>query len=104
MRLSVAAQARRLSPTVERTAYRIVQESLTNVLRHAGTASAAVTLTYGEDRIGIEVADETRGEHEARLVAFHEVLPAGRGRRVPRLGRLPGELGVRPVKLEPIWS
>jgi signal transduction histidine kinase len=60
-RLSVAGRTRRLSPAVELTAYRIVQESLTNVLRHARAASAAVALTYEDDRIALEVADDGRG-------------------------------------------
>ncbi|HEV8636831.1 MAG TPA: sensor histidine kinase, partial [Chloroflexota bacterium] len=60
-RLSIEGQSRRLSPAVELTAYRIVQESLTNVLQHAGRASAAVTLRYEDDRIAIDVADDGRG-------------------------------------------
>jgi signal transduction histidine kinase len=42
-------------------AYRIVQESLTNAIRHAGPASATVSLTYGEAALSIEVADTGRG-------------------------------------------
>ena len=40
---------------VDLTAYRIVQESLTNVRRHAGNAPTRVLLRHGEDRLGLEI-------------------------------------------------
>ncbi len=40
-----------ISPTVRRTAYRVVQESLTNVRKHAPGASTTVVLRYGPDRV-----------------------------------------------------
>ena len=43
------------------TAYRVIQESLTNALKHAGPASARVALDYAPDRLTIEVADDGRG-------------------------------------------
>lgn len=45
----------RTSPTVGRTAYRIVQESLTNIRKHAPGASATVRVRYGGDRVRITV-------------------------------------------------
>jgi signal transduction histidine kinase len=42
-------------------AYRIVQESLTNALRHAGQATATVLLDYGDDRLTIDIADTGTG-------------------------------------------
>jgi signal transduction histidine kinase len=59
--LSVSGPVRRLPPAVELAAYRIVQESLANVLHHARAASAAVTLSYEDDRLAVEVADDGRG-------------------------------------------
>jgi signal transduction histidine kinase len=50
-----------LPPGVEFTAYRIVQEALTNVLKHAGRASAAVVLRYEPAALCIEVTDDGRG-------------------------------------------
>ena len=45
-------------------AYRIVQESLTNVIRHAGPASAVVSLAYGGDgALAVEVSDDGRGSN-----------------------------------------
>jgi signal transduction histidine kinase len=51
-----------LEPGVDHAAYRILQESLTNVLRHAGPrASAAVRLSYGPGTLTIEVTDDGAG-------------------------------------------
>lgn len=46
---------------VSLSAYRIVQEALTNVLRHAGPARAHVAVTYEPGTIAIEVSDDGRG-------------------------------------------
>jgi signal transduction histidine kinase len=43
------------------SAYRIVQESLTNTLKHAGPTSATVVLTYGDGVLELEVSDEGLG-------------------------------------------
>jgi len=59
--LSIRGRPRGLSATVELNAYRIVQEALTNVLKHAGPARAAVVLEYGEDHLGVDVRDDGRG-------------------------------------------
>ncbi|MFD4634482.1 sensor histidine kinase [Streptomyces sp. NPDC058284] len=50
--------ARPLPPGADLTAYRIVQEALTNVTKHAGTGCARVRLTWGRDRVTITVADD----------------------------------------------
>ncbi|MDQ0950454.1 signal transduction histidine kinase [Streptomyces phaeochromogenes] len=50
--------ARPLPPGVDLTAYRIVQEALTNVTKHAGTGSARVRLAWNTDRVTITVADD----------------------------------------------
>jgi signal transduction histidine kinase len=46
---------------VELAGFRIVQEALTNVVRHADAGTAAVRLHYGVDGLGIEVDDDGRG-------------------------------------------
>ncbi|WP_252440727.1 ATP-binding protein [Pseudonocardia humida] len=43
-------------------AYRIVQESLTNALRHAGPATAAVRLDRTDDELVVEIVDTGRGD------------------------------------------
>ncbi|HWO62061.1 MAG TPA: histidine kinase, partial [Umezawaea sp.] len=47
----------RISPTVGRTAYRVVQESLTNARKHAPGAEVAVTLSYRADGVTVRVAN-----------------------------------------------
>jgi signal transduction histidine kinase len=60
-RVVVSGRARSLPPAVDRAAYRIAQEALTNALRHAGPASAVVTVRYEPGRLVIEVLDDGRG-------------------------------------------
>jgi signal transduction histidine kinase len=60
--LSVAGTPIPLPAAVDLAAYRIVQESLTNVIRHAGPAEAAVSLRYGDDELRVDVADNGLGK------------------------------------------
>jgi signal transduction histidine kinase len=48
------------------SAYRIVQEALTNVVRHAGPATARVRIRYAPDTVDIEVVDDGRGPGTGR--------------------------------------
>jgi signal transduction histidine kinase len=57
-RVEVSGRPRPLLAAVDQAAYRIVQESLTNVLRHAGPASASVRVAYEPDRLVVEVVDD----------------------------------------------
>jgi len=50
-----------LPPGVDLSAYRIVQEALTNALKHAGPATARVWVSYGESGLELEVADDGSG-------------------------------------------
>jgi len=50
-----------LPPGLDISAYRIVQEALTNALKHAGDARASVTVSYGARSVEIEVSDDGRG-------------------------------------------
>jgi signal transduction histidine kinase len=58
---SILGTARPLPAAIDLAAYRIIQESLTNVVRHAGRASAEVTVAYEPSRIVIDVSDNGRG-------------------------------------------
>lgn len=53
--------ARTLPPGEDLAAYRIVQEGLTNVIKHSGAVAARVHLDYGEDQLTIDIADEGPG-------------------------------------------
>ena len=50
-----------LAPSVDLSAYRVAQEALTNVLRHAGPAHARLLLTYGDEALEISVTDDGAG-------------------------------------------
>ncbi|MFJ2741298.1 sensor histidine kinase [Streptomyces sp. NPDC087440] len=52
---------RPLSPALGATAYRIVQEALTNVVKHAGAQQVTVQLHYGDGQLTITVTDDGRG-------------------------------------------
>ena len=56
--LAVTGTERRLPPDVDQAAYRIVQEALTNVSRHAGGACASIQLCYKPDVLTVQVDDD----------------------------------------------
>ncbi|HET7017474.1 MAG TPA: sensor histidine kinase [Streptosporangiaceae bacterium] len=93
--LEVSGETTNLSPTADLAAYRIVQESLTNAIRHAGPAKATVRLTYSESELLIAVADTGRGAqaHDAAgvgygLIGMRERAAAAGG--TMRAGTAPG--------------
>ena len=53
--------APRLAPEVESTAYRIVQEGLTNVAKHAGASTAEIRIAEADGRLEVAVRDDGRG-------------------------------------------
>jgi signal transduction histidine kinase len=61
VRLSIAGEQFPLPGGVDISAYRIVQEGLTNVLKHAQATEAEVALNYAPDQLSIEVRDNGRG-------------------------------------------
>jgi len=61
VRAETEGTVRALPFGVEVAAYRIVQEALTNVARHAGPATATVRIAYGEDEVTVQVDDDGRG-------------------------------------------
>lgn len=78
--VSVAAEGaeRPLPPGLDLTAYRIVQEALTNVAKHAGAGAARVRLAYAQDLLTVSVSDD-----------------GGAGRPPPRPGGGFGLIGMR---------
>jgi signal transduction histidine kinase len=59
--LTLSGEPVPLPDALDLSAYRIVQEALTNALKHAGPAHAAVQLHYAADQIEITIADDGRG-------------------------------------------
>jgi signal transduction histidine kinase len=57
---------RPLPAGVELSAYRIIQEALTNTLKHAGPAQASVSVRYNHDTVEVEVVDDGQGPPPAR--------------------------------------
>ncbi|MEU9187795.1 histidine kinase [Streptomyces sp. NPDC048484] len=55
--LTVTGPPRPLPPGLELAAYRVVQEALTNTVKHTSGASASVTVEYGPERLRVEVTD-----------------------------------------------
>jgi signal transduction histidine kinase len=51
-------EARPLSPSMELCLYRIIQEALTNVTKHAATAHASVAVNYGGEAVVVSITDE----------------------------------------------
>lgn len=85
---------RPLPPEVELVAYRVVQEALTNTVRHAGASTTEVVLEYGDDVLVVQVDDDgSGGSHTAPPVGGTGLL--GMRERVAGLGGVL-ETGPRP--------
>jgi signal transduction histidine kinase len=98
--VTISGDRRSLPATVDLAAYRIVQESLTNVLRHAGRSSAVVAISYTDDAMTISIDDDGRGStrrstgtsgHPPTKASGHGIL--GMHERAHALG---GELQAGP--------
>ena len=74
--IAVEGEPRPLPRTLEVSVYRIVQEALTNTLKHAGAATATVRLRYEPTAFEVEVADNGRGNPDApdRPVGGHGLM------------------------------
>jgi signal transduction histidine kinase len=95
----MVGEPRPLSPGVDLTAYRIVQEALTNALKYAGPAQACVTLTWSADALVIEVTNDGESREQGDAAGFGQV---GMRERVAlyggRLESGPGEHGGYAVR------
>jgi signal transduction histidine kinase len=72
--LELASPPRELPGGVDRAAYRILQESVTDAIRHAGLARLTVSVGYGPGELELLVADDGRGPREP-----HDAQGTGRG-------------------------
>jgi hypothetical protein len=77
--LEIQGDERELPPGVDLSAYRLVQEALTNTLKYAGPAQAWVTLRWREKELELEVANN--GRTEFRRTAPATASRAARARR-----------------------
>jgi signal transduction histidine kinase len=67
--VAVRGTPRPLDQSIDTSAFRIIQESLTNVIRHAGGARARVTLAYGADVLDLSIVDDGGDDAGERPVA-----------------------------------
>ncbi len=121
--LRVAGDPVELPAAIDLAAYRIVQEALTNTLKHSGGAHARVTISYEPNEVVLSVEDDGKGPREAaelggaggghglagmreRAAVYGGVVQAGRARgggfavraRLPTRALVPGgELSSRGV-------
>jgi signal transduction histidine kinase len=83
--LRIEGERGALPPGVDLAAYRVIQEAITNALKHAGAAPTDVCVRYGADDVELEVADRGPGHRLARR----------RGEAQPLAGGGHGLVGVR---------
>ena len=80
--LRLEGEEGRSDPAVETIVYRLVQEALTNVVKHAAAPSAAVTVSKENGRIRVRVEDTGRGFDTAQILSSSEETGLGvRGMR-----------------------
>jgi signal transduction histidine kinase len=77
-----------LSPEVQEQLYRLSQEALANVVKHARATSARVRITVRDDTVSIEVSDDGRGFAAAAVGREHFGLRSMQGRVADLGGRL----------------
>jgi signal transduction histidine kinase len=91
VRTRVEGTPRPLSAGTDLAAYRIIQEALTNVTRHAGPATASVLVRYTKDGLSVQVDDDGRGPSSPNGTGGNGIL--GMRERVAALG---GDLDAGP--------
>ena len=72
--LAITGAVRPLPPGLELSVYRIVQEALTNVLRHARASRAEVRVGYGPDTVTIDVVDDGTARTASGVPAGHGLV------------------------------
>ncbi|RLK12080.1 signal transduction histidine kinase [Micromonospora sp. M71_S20] len=89
--LTIGGQRHDVPAAVDRTGYRIVQESLTNIVRHANAATASVRIDYRPDTLAIRIDDDGKATPGTAPVSGVGLL--GMRERVSALG---GSLRAEP--------
>ncbi len=94
--LSIPEDLGRFSKEFELTVFRMVQESLTNVLRHSGAESCEIQIDRSPQAVTVEIKDDGKGISEEKLAAINEGRSGVgiRGMR-DRVRHLNGDLHVR---------
>jgi signal transduction histidine kinase len=88
--VTVTGRPRDLPAVTDLSAFRIIQEALTNTLRHAGPATAAVAVDYRADALLVEVTDTGRGLTDHAAEAAYAAFVIGAGAQLPAPAAGPG--------------
>jgi signal transduction histidine kinase len=100
VKLQVSGALQDLPPGLDLAAFRVVQEALTNVIKHAGRARTNVTLDRSDTDLVVDVADAGRPFPSGRQVTVPPALPRGAGRGLiglrERIALYGGELDAAP--------
>jgi signal transduction histidine kinase len=91
--LEVEGERRRVSSSVDLSTFRIVQEALSNTIKHAGAAHASVRLRFSDDQMEVDVVDDGHGVRTAGQNGSGQGLVGMRERVAMLGGRL--EAGYR---------
>ncbi len=73
--MDVDGEPREISSTTKTGLFRVVQEALTNVVKHAGAGSANIRLTFGAEAITLQVEDDGCG-FDTRILAMDSKRPS----------------------------
>jgi signal transduction histidine kinase len=91
VRLTIEGEPRPLPPGLEVSAYRVVQEALTNVRKHSPGSEASVTLAYSDVALTVDVVNQRTGAPTTPSIGGHGLI--GMQERVRFFG---GEFGAGP--------
>jgi signal transduction histidine kinase len=80
--INVEGERGSVPPGVDLSAYRVIQEALTNVIKHAGSAAASVTIRYRDDSVTVEIVNQPPAAQDVHVPA-------------PRTGSGHGIIGMR---------
>jgi len=72
--LAVIGEATPLPPAVDLSAYRIVQEATTNVLKHAHARHVEIRVRYSRDLLGLEILDDGAGKNGTSSTSGHGII------------------------------
>jgi two-component system, NarL family, sensor kinase len=92
--LQVSAEFERLPQEMEIALFRVVQECLTNIHRHSGSATAVIELTRTTEGVNLEISDRGRGIPSDRMRGSKIISGVGMMGIEERIGQFGGSVNV----------